>query len=702
MSRYKVIDLFCGCGGLSEGFRLAGFEIVGGIDFNEPAIRTYNRNFDGAKGICCDLLSMDKQKIIDEFGNLKDIDVIIGGPPCQGFSAANRYKTEGEDPRNKLFFEFVKFVDLARPKAIVIENVRGIVTNNNGYAKDRIYEIFESRGYAVNHMILNAADYGVPQKRYRNFFVMVKSGEKFDFDLIPKANHVVSVKEAIGELYKYDDETTEPFKLEIEPVTEYQRYLRESNNIVSNHEVRYPALMVQHRISFVPQGGNWQDVPEELWPTDRKNRHSSAYKRLEETEPSCTIDTGNSHSNYFHPLYNRIPTVREAARLQSFRDSFVFEGNRSEQYRQVGNAVPPLLARAIASQLKKVLDKKKNRKNKIIDLFCGCGGLSLGFEKAGFETKIAIDMWHDAVVTYNHNHRKEIAVCDDIHNWDDAFLENLVREDDIVGIIGGPPCQGYSTVGTRDVNDPRNHLYKEYCRIVEKVRPEFFVIENVKGLTTLSGGAFRDDIISRFSSLGYNVKFQILNAADYGIPQNRFRVFFVGMKKDGFSFPAPFDFKVTTKEAIGDLPILKGTERITEYSTSPFSAYQAQMRGSNNVLMNHEGTNHSQQTIDIISMIKDGGKIKDLPREYWDVRKYNKAFERMSSDGQSNTVDTGHRNYFHYDQNRIPSVRENARLQSFPDDFEFLGSKTSQYKQVGNAVPPLLAYAVAKAIRDNL
>lgn len=119
----KVIDLFCGCGGLSEGFRLAGYEIVGGVDFNAPAIRTYNRNFENAKGICCNLLEMDQSKIVEAFGDLRDIDVIIGGPPCQGFSAANRYKIEGEDPRNKLFFEFVKFVDLAKPKAIVIENV---------------------------------------------------------------------------------------------------------------------------------------------------------------------------------------------------------------------------------------------------------------------------------------------------------------------------------------------------------------------------------------------------------------------------------------------------------------------------------------------------------------------------------------------------------------------------------------------------
>ena len=200
----NVIDLFCGCGGLSEGFRLAGYNIVGGVDFNESAIKTYNHNFIGAKGICYDLADMNEEMILSTFGELDKIDVIIGGPPCQGFSAANRYKMEGDDPRNKLFFEFVKFVDLAKPKAVVIENVRGIVTSNNGYAKDRIYEIFQSRGYNVVHRILDASEYGVPQKRLRNFFVMTKDFE-FDFDTLVKVSEIVTVKEAIGELYPLEN-----------------------------------------------------------------------------------------------------------------------------------------------------------------------------------------------------------------------------------------------------------------------------------------------------------------------------------------------------------------------------------------------------------------------------------------------------------------------------------------------------------------
>ena len=358
MRKLKVLDLFCGCGGLSEGFKLAGYQIVGGIDFNQAAIATYNKNFGEGTGHCFDLLSMDEAQIRASLGDLDDIDVIIGGPPCQGFSSANRYKIEGQDPRNKLFFEFVKFVDLARPKAIVIENVSGIITMDNGYAKDRIYEIFTSRGYTVNHQILLASDYGVPQKRKRNFFVMIK-GDCFDFGTLTRGERIVTVKEAIGELYNYEENDSGAFALSGKPTTPYQRYLRAKGNMIFNHEVRYPAEKVQHRISFVPQGGNWQDVPSHLWPTTRNNRQSSAYKRLEEDAVSVTIDTGNNHSNYVHPLYNRIPTVREAARLQSFPDDFVFVGNRSEQYRQVGNAVPPLLAKVIAEALLEVINDEK-------------------------------------------------------------------------------------------------------------------------------------------------------------------------------------------------------------------------------------------------------------------------------------------------------------------------------------------------------
>lgn len=345
-------------------------------------------------------------------------------------------------------------------------------------------------------------------------------------------------------------------------------------------------------------------------------------------------------------------------------------------------------------------------KNKIIDLFCGCGGLSLGFEQAGFKPVLAIDMWEDAINTYNYNRVDKVAICEDIHNYTDEELKKLNKNNDIVGVIGGPPCQGYSTVGTRDIADPRNQLYLEYYRVVKCIQPDFFVLENVKGLLTLSNGFFKNDIIQRFTALGYHVSYEIVNAAYYGVPQRRERVIFVGLKQGVFRFPKPNKTDIlSAKDGIGDLPCLDSlpiNEAVKTYRTDPQNAFQKEMRKGSTVVLNHDITVHSEQTKSIISMLPDGGKIKDLPSEYWNVRKYNKAFERMSSTKPSNTVDTGHRNYFHYSENRIPTVRENCRLQSFPDTFEVLGSRTSQYKQIGNAVPPMLAKAIAIEIKEQM
>lgn len=335
--------------------------------------------------------------------------------------------------------------------------------------------------------------------------------------------------------------------------------------------------------------------------------------------------------------------------------------------------------------------------NEIIDLFCGCGGLSKGFEKAGFKVSLAIDMWNDAIKTYNYNHNDNVAICKDIRDLDNEFLNEYKKQHNVIGIIGGPPCQGYSTVGKRDINDERNYLYLEYCRVVENIQPKFFVLENVKGLLTLNDGMFKDDIVKRFGKLGYDVTYRVLNASDFGVPQNRQRVFFVGIKNKKFKFPVEKNEKVTTKDAISDLE-----KCIDEYLIEPQNEYQKLMRKNSKELTNNELTNHSEQTMNIISQVPDGGKITDLDKELWSVRKYNKAFQRMNSTLPSNTIDTGHRNYFHYKENRIPTVRESARIQSFEDDFEFLGSKTSQYKQVGNAVPPLLANEIAKELLKQI
>ena len=349
------MDLFCGCGGLSLGFQQAGYEIVGGIDLNPHAVATFQHNFPQSVAIQGDLEALTIQDIEEKIPALREVEVLIGGPPCQGFSSANRWTHETADVRNRLFFEFVELAEYIQPKAIIIENVRGIITRDNGHARDRIYQIFEERGYNVCHRVLNASTYGVPQNRHRNFFVVTRDIE-FNFDTLEEGISTPTVGEALLEMYQFESRTnTSSHQFTTPATTEYQAYLRANDNLVQNHEIRYPAQAVQERIGHVPQGENWRAVPTELWPRQRDNRHSSAYRRLHEERPSVTIDTGNTHSNYFHPTFNRLPSPREAARLQSFPDSFFFTGTRSPQYVQVGNAVPPLLAKAIADALMEAL-----------------------------------------------------------------------------------------------------------------------------------------------------------------------------------------------------------------------------------------------------------------------------------------------------------------------------------------------------------
>lgn len=345
---------------------------------------------------------------------------------------------------------------------------------------------------------------------------------------------------------------------------------------------------------------------------------------------------------------------------------------------------------------------------KTIDLFCGAGGFSLGFESAGFETLLAIDKWEHAINTFNHNRDHKVGISIDIQKYDNEQLEALIATNNITGIIGGPPCQGFSMVGTRDAADERNNLYLQYVRFVEVVRPKFFILENVKGLLNLNKGYFKHDIIERFTTLGYNVNYKLLKASDYGVPQNRERVFFVGLRNDifgdtFFEFPEGHESNsISTSQALSDLPCLDQGDDPEVYKTEPQNEYQKIMRGTSTIVLNNEITNHTEQTKHIISLVPDGGSIKDIPEEYYSVRNYNTAFKRMDSNKPSTTIDCGHRNYFHYGENRVPTVRESARIQSFPDNYYFTGSKTSQYTQVGNAVPPLLAKQIALEVKKLL
>ncbi|WP_270245906.1 DNA cytosine methyltransferase [Coprococcus sp. AM11-30B] len=346
-------------------------------------------------------------------------------------------------------------------------------------------------------------------------------------------------------------------------------------------------------------------------------------------------------------------------------------------------------------------------KNKLnaIDLFCGCGGLSYGFEKAGYNILLGIDNDSKALETFELNHYGAKSICGDITEVTyEEDIKPLIGDQKIDVIIGGPPCQGMSLSGPRKFDDPRNKLYLSYIRLVKEIQPKAFVIENVPGLVGLFGGQIKDSIIEKFTEMGYQIQYKILCAADYGVPQNRKRVVFVGIKKGEFVYPEIHENKVSCSMALSDLPTLEDElgEEVLDYLMQPQNEYQKIMRKNSEVVKNHIAANHSDRVKKIISLVPDGGNYKDLPDEYINSRNFHVAWTRFASDKPAPTIDTGHRHHFHYKYNRVPTVRECARLQSFPDDFIFLGNKTQQFRQVGNAVPPLMAQCIAEQLKKAL
>ncbi len=348
----------------------------------------------------------------------------------------------------------------------------------------------------------------------------------------------------------------------------------------------------------------------------------------------------------------------------------------------------------------------------VIDLFSGCGGFSYGFQDAGFHIIAGVDNEQSALNTFKLNHENS-----EIFNLDlfkNESIEDLakfgIERGGVDLIIAGPPCQGFSLTGSRNKEDERNKLFYSVFSLAEKLgelgyKPKAIIIENVPGLATLYDGKAKLDIEKQFEIHGYTHNSQILYAPDYGVPQIRKRLFFVGLLKEygKYEFPKPILLEneyIGCEDAIGDLsPLVDelGSE-ISDYISKPKSNYQKLMRKGSQKVYNHIGTKHTQDVINVISQVPEGGNHKDLPPGVGDSRKFNEAWTRYHSKKPSKTIDTGHRNHFHYKWHRVPSVRENARLQSFPDRFKVLGTKTQQYRQIGNAVPPLLGFHIAKEL----
>lgn len=346
----------------------------------------------------------------------------------------------------------------------------------------------------------------------------------------------------------------------------------------------------------------------------------------------------------------------------------------------------------------------------MIDLFAGVGGLSLGFEQAGFEILIANEYDESIAEAYIKNRKNSNMVVEDITKL--PIPETFGRYKGRVAlVIGGPPCQGYSQKGQRKtINDPRNFLFKYFVEVVKEVAPQYFVMENVPNLLTAEKGYFKQELEKLFTELGYTINAQVLCAADYGVPQNRHRAFIIGKRGvHQVEMPKKVDKRTTIWEAISDLAYLESGEgvEVADYRKAPETEYQKKMRYGSDRLYNHVATNHSPIALERLAMIPPKGGKEYLPPEHLTKSIYSGTWERMDEDDISVTITTrfdtpSSGKFTHPYLDRAITVREAARIQSFPDSFHFFGTKTSQMKQVGNAVPPLLAKAVAEAILEDM
>lgn len=355
---FKCVDLFCGAGGLSEGFRQAGFDILLANDFDTWCEATYKLNHPETTFISGPIQNITAEQILASISlEPGELDCIIGGPPCQAFSVYNHQRGM-HDERSGLFREYLRLVAGIFPKYVVIENVPGMNSVEDGVAVKEIIQGLRTLGYAIEVALLKAEDYGVAQERRRLIFI----GNRMDLEIsFPKPTHgkgllpFVNVWSAISDLPSLKNgEGHEVMSYTMPPRTDYQRKIREGSTMVFNHVAPALGQMNLERLKYIPEGGSWRDIPIDLLPEGMKRAHRSdhtkRYGRLRKDGFASTILTKcDPHwGAFFHPEQNRVITVREAARFQCFPDKIRFEGSRVEQYKQVGNAVPVLLASAVA------------------------------------------------------------------------------------------------------------------------------------------------------------------------------------------------------------------------------------------------------------------------------------------------------------------------------------------------------------------
>jgi DNA (cytosine-5)-methyltransferase 1 len=342
------IDLFCGAGGMTLGAEQAGVKIIYAVEKCPHAAATYHLNFPSIP-----IHVGDIREVCELPPKPQDArTVLFGGPPCQGFSTSNQRTRNAQNKNNWLFQEFIRLVRLWQPDWVVMENVKGITETDGGRFLTAAHEAFESAGYTMTFDLLNAVDFGVPQRRTRAFFVGSRHGDAYTFPQ-PTTRQPITVSKAIDDLPKLNNGAAiDELPYSCKATSDYARKLRNGSSTVAGNLVTKNAQYVLERYAHVPPGGNWADIPESLFGNyaNRERCHTGIYRRLDPSKPSVVI--GNFRKNMLiHPKENRGLSIREAARIQSVPDHFQLSGSIGFQQQQVGNMVPPLLARAVFSEV---------------------------------------------------------------------------------------------------------------------------------------------------------------------------------------------------------------------------------------------------------------------------------------------------------------------------------------------------------------
>ncbi|MDP3377346.1 MAG: DNA cytosine methyltransferase [Brevundimonas sp.] len=705
--RPRSVSLFAGGGGMTLGFQHAGFKTVMASDVEASAARTFAHNFPHAPFLHADIRHVTKNELIEAVGG--EVDVVIGGPPCQGFSTIGDQNPA--DPRNGLFWCFARVVEWLRPTCFVMENVNYLRTQYGGRYEREIVRAFQRLGYHVHVTTLNAADYGVPQLRKRVFFFGSRLSPKFAW---PAATH------GVGGI----------------PYATVGEALAGLDSTFANHAVLNHSDTVQARYRLIPEGGR-MPAPGELPPEIRRKNFGNTYKRLHRGRPSLTLVPGN---NAFpvHPTEHRSLTPREGARIQTFPDAYIFQGNRSEQCRLVGNAVPVRLAEHIGAAVLAHMSgerltngvpstpvpcltkegspnvpAQKSRNLTAASLFTGAGGLTLGFQNAGFHVLGSVDKKNSVARNHALNFPDIAHLTADVGAMSSEDLVKLIGQPTVDVVFGGPPCQGFSifgrrrfvnTKGHRAEADERNDLSIKYFDLAFALEPKFIFFENVKGFvsTPLGETTYLSAIEKKLDAAGYEFAHRVINCASYGVPQARERFILVAWRKDlafvwpeakFFAEPKPWQRRfVTLADVISDL--IDSSTHSAEFSHVPM--------------------NHKPLVVARYELIPEGGRlpVQTMPDELRkgyrsdDVKNFSHVYKRLSMSQPATTMVPGHNAFpVHPILPRTLTVREAARIQTFPDHMRFVGTRQQQCTLVGNAVPPLLgeifAAAIAKGIEGN-